>query len=197
MQPLAIDLRLLSELRTLELRLNPGRALMARVIAPADADGRGRLNIAGAVVEAQLPRHVRAGEELRLTVRSVDDQRVVLELPHRAAVADTNAPAAAALPGGGSVRVDPDAGGEGSHGSGAPGTRTLALRYDAPALGPVDLRFELDSGSLRVTVGASAGGALELARAHAPELQRALARVADRGVQVTVAPRRDPLDVYA
>jgi hypothetical protein len=204
-QALAIDLRLLSQLRALELRLSPGRALMARVMVPPDTDGRGKLNIAGAAVDAQLPGHVRAGEQLRLVVRSVDDQRVVLELPPGPSVLVPAQPPAAALPGaalpgGGSVRVDPDDQGDGSSsapGSDARGTHTLALRYDAPALGELDLRFELDSESLRVTVAAPAGEALQLARDHADELQRALAGTGERSVQVTVAPRREPLDLYA
>ena len=54
---------------------------MARVMA-ADGNGRGVINIAGAVIEAQLPRHVRAGEQVRLVVRHLDEQRVVLELVH-------------------------------------------------------------------------------------------------------------------
>src|SRR5579875_257057 len=112
MEPLAVDLRLFAELSGSALRLTPGRGLMARVVEAAD--GRGLLNIAGALVEAQLPRHIRAGEQLRLVVRHLDSSRVVLELPQAAPAA----PAAVPLPGGGTLTVAEDASGSPAPGSG-------------------------------------------------------------------------------
>jgi flagellar hook-length control protein FliK len=73
----------------------------------------------------------------------------------------------------------------------------VALSYDAPALGALDLRFELDAGGLRVHVAAAPGPAFALAQAGAQELRQALAESAQRPVSVTVSARRQPLDVYA
>ncbi len=196
MQPLSIDLRLLSEMPGSGLRLSPGRGLMARVMQ-ADGSGRGLLNIAGAVIEAQLPRHIRAGEQLRLVVRHLDAQRVVLELPREGEAASVPL-ATALLPGGGQLRVLPDEEDAGGGEPGRePGAQTVGLSYDAPALGPLDLRFELGPTRLRVIVAAAPGPALELARAQSADLREALARTADRPVTVTVRARREPLDLYA
>jgi hypothetical protein len=195
MEPLAVDLHLLSELRGPALRLTPGRALMARVMQ-ADGSGQGQLNIAGAVIEAALPRHLRAGQQLRLVVRKVDSRRVVLEMPHTPAATPQTPPVQ--LPGGGALRVLPDPGdGGGGQTGGGQSTSTLALSYDTPALGTLDLRFELDAGGLRVVVIAPAGQPLDLATARAQSLQAALEQTGDRPASVSVVPRREHLDLYA
>jgi hypothetical protein len=190
MQPLAVDLRILRALVGAELRIAPGRVLMARVVT-AEA-GRGSLNIAGTLVDAELPKSVRAGEELRLVVREVSTSRVLLSLtdPAAASVAVPSVP----LPGGGSVRVTQRD--ESASAGASSDTHTLALRYDAPALGPVDLHFELDSGSLRVVLSL-APGALAAAQAGAEDLRAALTQALPLTVSVTVAPRHEPLDLYA
>jgi hypothetical protein len=194
MDPIAVDIRLIRAVLGSELKLAPGRAMMARVVA-ADGLGRGKLAIAGAVIDAELPKHVQAGQELRLTVRHVSTQQVVLGLSDQPL--GLAAPAAQ-LPGGGLVRVaEDDPSGEEAGSGGSPGTRTLSLRYDAPALGPVDLRFDLDPGSLRVSVAVAPGTPLSLAQARADELRDALGAGVGRAATVTVTPRHDPLDVYA
>lgn len=204
MQPLAIDLRLLAETGAPGIRLAPGRGLMARVMA-ADGNGRGVLNIAGAVIEAELPRHVRAGEELRLVVRHLEAGRVVLELAQAPpqtppAVAPPVAPTVAPvdLPGGGSLRVveDDESAGAGGE-SRSPDHHTLALRYDTTTLGTLELRFELDSSALRVRIEPADATAAALAAEQAEELRTALTERAGRAVTVTVVPRREPLDLYA
>jgi hypothetical protein len=191
MQPLAVDLRILRTLLGGELRIAPGRVLMARVVTVEG--GRGSLSIAGTLIDAELPKNVRAGEDLRLVVREVSTDRVLLGLTDQAASAVPPAPAQ--LPGGGSVRVSERD--ESASAGPSPDTHTLALRYDAPALGPVDLRFELDSGSLRVGVSLAPGGSLAAAQAGAEELRAALAAAVPHTVSVTVTPRREPLDLYA
>lgn len=202
MQPIHVDLRLFTDIGGAGLRLNPGRGLMARVMA-ADGTGRGVINIAGAVLEAQLPRHVRAGEQVRLVVRHLDEQRVVLELAHSepgatpSAAAPQAPPASVALPDGGWLRVadgarerdDPDAPGRGG--------QSVALRYDAPALGALDLLLTLEPGALRVTVTVAGAATLAQAQAQAPTLRESLMQAGDRPVVVTVAQRRQPLDLYA
>lgn len=202
MDPINVDIRLINAMLGAELRIAPGRALMARVVA-ADGLGRGSLNIAGAVIDAQLPTDIQAGQELRLTVRHVSAERVELSL------SDQNVPPlsseAVRLPGGGFVRVaerdGKDAtGGSGSgsgSGSGEADRHSLSLRYDAPALGAVDLHFDLDSQSLRLSATLRAGEPFESALDRAAELRDALAETVGLPVTVDVSPRREPLDVYA
>ncbi len=193
MDPIAVDIRLIRAVLGAELRVSPGRALMARVMS-ADASGRGSLSIAGAVIEAKLPQGVHAGQELRLTVRDVTPERVVLSLSDQAAAAV--APLAAELPGGGCVRVSEDEN-DRRQGRKSGDRHTLALVYDAPALGPVDLRFDLDPRSLRLSVVLGAGEPAEKAQDRAGELRDALSEALGRPVTVQITPRREPLDVYA
>src|SRR4051794_8172944 len=101
MEALAVDLQLLRSLMLPELKLLPGRALMARVV-DIDAAGRGTLSLAGALLEAELPKHLQAGQEVRLLVRDVTPDRVVLGLaPHQAPIPPVPTP----LPGGGTIHV--------------------------------------------------------------------------------------------
>ena len=195
MDPIAVDIRLIRAVVGAELRIAPGRALMARVVS-ADVTGRGSLSIAGALIDAKLPKGVQAGQELRLTVRDVSPERVVLGL------SDQTAPpppplAAAPLPGGGSVQVtERDTGG--SSGGGAAADRhALVLVYNAPALGPVDLRFELDRKSLRLSAMFAAGESVQRAEVASGALRDALSEALERPVNVEISARREPLDVYA
>ena len=195
MDPIAVDIRLIRAVVGAELRIAPGRALMARVVS-ADVTGRGSLSIAGALIDAKLPKGVQAGQELRLTVRDVSPERVVLGL------SDQTAPpppplAAAPLPGGGSVQVtERDTGG--SSGGGAAADRhALALVYNAPVLGPVDLRFELDRQSLRLSAMFAAGESVQRAEVASGALRDALSEALERPVNVEISARREPLDVYA
>ena len=195
MDPVAVDVRLINAVLATELKIAPGRVLMARVVF-ADGSGRGSLNIAGTTLEAELPKEVQTGQDLRLTVSDVSADRIELSLsdPSLAAAAA----ATAALPGGGDLQVterdaDPDTGG-GQPGS---GRHTLALRYDAPALGPIDLRFELDPESLRLSATFAAGDPHERALDAAGELQATRAAALGRSVTVDVDARHEPLDVYA
>jgi hypothetical protein len=195
MDPINVDIRLIKAVLGAELRIAPGRALMARVVT-ADGLGRGSLNIAGAVIDAKLPKDIQAGQELRLTVREVSPERVELSL------SDQNVPppssAAVPLPGGGFVRVaERDTEGRGSGGGDASDRHSLSLRYDAPALGAIDLRFDLDSQSLRLSATLRAGEPYERALDRAGELRDALSEAVGLPVTVDVAPRREPLDVYA
>jgi hypothetical protein len=194
MQPLAVDLLLLRSLQTTELRLTPGRALMARVMRTDEA-GHGALNIAGAVIEAELPKHVRAGQDVRLIVREVTDNRVMLSLAPEMAIPQPPPPTVP-LPGGGRLRMtDQEDRPPGT--TNADGTHTLTLQYDAPALGQVDLRFELDPANLSLTVTLPAGRPYERADANATTLKKSLEDNLERTIIVNVAPRREPLDLYA
>jgi len=94
MQPMAIDPRVLRALLTPEIKIVPGRAMMARVVV-ADGNGRGSLSIAGYLLEAELPKDVRTGDDLRLVVRDVSPDRVLLGIADQhqePAAAAANAP---------------------------------------------------------------------------------------------------------
>ena len=189
-----MDIRLIKAVLGTELRITPGRAIMARVVN-TDGRGRGVITIAGEPLEASLPEHIKPGQELRLVVREASPERVILgladQLPNPQA-------AEVPLPGGGTIRVSDEDPGNPAGGAGArPGTHTLTLRYDAPALGGVDLRFELTPGSLTVDVGLAAGRPFTTAQDRADELKAALRAAVQRDVSVTVAPRYDPMDLYA
>lgn len=197
MQPMAVDLRVLRALLTPDIKIVPGRAMMARVVV-ADGSGRGALNIAGYQLEAELPKSVRTGDDLRLVVRDVSAGRVLLSISDQhqeppALAVPVAAPVEVPLPGGGSVQVaERDADGATS----SPDSHTLSLRYDAPALGAVDLRFELDPNSLRLGVTVSPR-AMAAAQAGSDDLRRSLADELGRAISVTVSARREPLDIYA
>lgn len=214
MEALAIDPRILRVLVGPDIKVVPGRAMMARVVATVPG-GRGTLSIAGYLLDAELPPEIQAGQDLRLIVRDVSSERVLLGVseehpadtaspqpqaaPHSAAPApDTPAPPPAIaipLPGGGTLEVTER---EAHPGSGRrSGSQTIAVRYHAPALGPLDLRVQLDPAALRVSLTLDRGAPLELARAGSAELRDALTAAVNRPASVTVAPRHDPLDVYA
>jgi hypothetical protein len=200
MDSINVDIRLIKAVLGAELRIAPGRAMMARVVT-ADGLGRGSLNIAGALIDATLPKEIQAGQELRLVVRHVSPDRVELSLSDRSP--PPTAADAAPLPGGGTLRVterDASAGG-GSGGGGSGGAdadrHALSLRYDAPALGAVDLRFDLDPETLRVSATLTAGRPFDLALDGAGKLADALTEAIGRPATVNVTPRREPLDVYA
>src|ERR687887_378774 len=110
-----------------ELVLRAGRVLAARVAERHGAHGV--LVLAGAPLVAQLPEGVREGDELRLVVDAVKDDRVLLRIdgpPETPAAAVP--PVALALPHGQAfIRpADPDGGGGGEGGAGP----ALALRWD-------------------------------------------------------------------
>jgi hypothetical protein len=198
MDPIPVDIRLIRAVLGAELRVAVGRGLMARVVN-VEAGGRGTLSIAGMPVDAKLPPGVQAGQDLRLVVRHVSPEQVVLSLSGEAGAAVAQPQTAVALPGGGHVRVtERDADSAGRATGPSTGRHVLALAYDAPALGTVDLRFELDPQSLRVNATLPAGGPSMSAADAAGELRDALSRaLGGRSVTVQITPRREPLDVYA
>lgn len=208
MQALAVAPQILRAVVGPDIKIVPGRAVMARVVQ-AEGTGRGSLSIAGFLVEAELPKDVRTGQDLRLVIKDVSAERVLLTMsddrpdaaqqtaqPHHIATPDVP-PGAVPLPvpGGGMLAVtERDAHG-GRPGDGS--THSVALRYTTPQLGALDLHFTLDAGSLAVTVSVPPGPGLPLAQADADTLRQTLAEQLQRAVSVTVKPRREPLDLYA
>jgi hypothetical protein len=189
MDPILVDIALLRAMALPDVKLTPGRVIVARVVQ-AGVDGRGELSIAGARLSASLPAGVHEGEELRLLVKDVSADRVLLSIQSDGA-SETAVPLPASQ-----LReseIDPD--GEADPARGTP-TQVLALRYDAPALGPVDLRFEMYAGALRVLVVMTGEQALASGHRGSQELQEALARATSLDVSVSVSARRPPLDLY-
>ncbi len=181
-----------------DLTLREGMTLPGRVLERAGAFGV--LMLAGAALSAELPDNLTAGTALRLRVEEVSADRVLLRAlePQGPPPAATPPPdVRVPLPGGreAEVRVTEEAGG-------GPGGRatTIALAYESPALGTLDLKLVHRPGAgLQVTVGAVAGVAEDHARASAEELREALSAAAGLPVTVTVIPRppEPRVNVYA
>ncbi|ADB48463.1 hypothetical protein [Conexibacter woesei] len=197
MQPIAVDALLLRSAAP-DLVLSAGRSLAARVLERGP-HGVGILNLAGAIVTAELPEHVQPGDRLRLIVRETTSERVLLQIAPQQQAATPGlvppAPGDVRLPGGGHVAVVEREGGGGAGSDEASGAVTL--RLELPALGAVELRVALDAGGVRARAALAAGLPLELGGKRAAELRAALVRAAGRPAEVAVVPRRDPLDVYA
>jgi hypothetical protein len=194
MQSLSVDLVLLRSTAP-DLPLAVGRVLAARVIERHEQHGI--LNLAGALLTAELPDEVQVGDRLRLVVREMTAERLVLQLAGhtRPAGALTPPPVDVPLPPARELVVlpqDPDAGGaDGRHG------RVVALRVESDALGPIELRIALDEERVSARAAFADGPPLALARAHADELRSALAAAAGRPAEVELVARRDPVDVSA
>jgi hypothetical protein len=188
MDPILVDVAQLRGLTLPGITLTPGRVIMARVIEAEDGGGRGALSIAGGRLAAMLPGTVHVGDELRLVVKDVSAERIVLSLQAEVA------PQAASLP---PRETDPDGTSEAARRSAA-STHVLELRYAAQHLGELELRFELyPGGALSVTVGVGGDAALAQASAAAGDLRAALERASGSSdVAVHVTTPRAPLDVY-
>jgi hypothetical protein len=188
MDPLAVDLTLL--LRTLEseVRLTPGRVLMGRVVDNGDP-AHAKLSIAGKLLDAQLPSHLQDGEEVRLTVREVSSDRVVLSLSN---------PLSGEAPRALADRSEPTAekGADDGRSSGG-GGQSIALRYQAPTIGAVDVRLHLHEGALHAMVAVGEGQAHTLARGQATALRERLAAATGLPVDLLIQARHDPIELYA
>lgn len=172
------------------MTLRPGTSVVARVLSRGDHHGV--LVIAGIPLSAQLPRDVGAtGETLRLTVSEVTPDRVTLQLDQVLNPEAQPPPAPADRP---RVTVqDPPrtvrVGGE--------ERSSIALSFTSPSLGRLDLRIELADTRLSAAVEAPAGRAFALADAAAGRLQEGLQARTGLESDVSVTPRREPLDLYA
>ena len=190
MNPLAVDLTML--LRTLEseVRIAPGRVLTARVVDNGDPT-RAKLSIAGKLLEAQLPSHLKAGEEVRLTVSEVSAEKVVLSL---------STPLSAEAPRQASdhAKVSDEDASEQEADEDREHTRpAVSLRYQAPTLGAVDVRLQMGAGVLHALVGVRAGQPHKLAREQTAELRERLADATGLPVDLIIQARHDPIELYA
>jgi hypothetical protein len=181
-----------------ELVLRPGMTLPARVM---ERHGQmGLLLLAGTPLSAQLPDELKAGDRLRLRVESVGEQVVLRTVESPAQPAATPPPELALpLPNGAraEVRVTERA----ADGRGDDEPASVALDYDSPALGTLDMRLVQQPGGagLQVTVGATAGAPEERVRGAAEELRRALAEATGLPATVRVIgrPPKSRVSLYA
>jgi hypothetical protein len=174
-----------------DLVLRLGSTVAARVLERHGA--RGLISIGNAVLTAELPEQVRAGDRLSLLVHDANTEKVTLKLV--AEQQPTSPAVPVPLPGGARLYVEGDASRREDRGRGT--EHSVAVTYNSPSLGSMRFRLSLDPGSVAVTVGATPGAPLAKAEEAASELREALARVTGRAAQVTVLPREDPVDLYA
>jgi hypothetical protein len=158
-----------------ELVLRPGMTLPARVM---ERHGQmGLLLLAGTPLSAQLPDDLKAGDRLRLRVEDVGEQVVLRTVDTPAAQQQAATPPELALPLPNGARAEVRVKEKAAGGEGADEPVTVALDYDSPTLGTLDMRLVQQPGSagLQVTIGASVGAPEERVRAAAEDLRRALA----------------------
>ena len=153
--------------------LRAGSVVVARVL-----ENR-LLSLAGARVAATLPDEVKPGDVLKLRVKELAPERIVLQIVPGPPPAAT---AAVALPGGATARIVED-----DESSGGAGARAVVLRYDSPTLGRLDIRLSAAGATVHATEGPPA----QAARAAAGDLAAAL------NAPVAVVGRRSALDARA
>jgi hypothetical protein len=150
---------------------------------------------------ASLPENVRPGDVLRLAVRDITAEQVVMQMHEGKEAAANQAQGQQAVelafPGQvpSRVYVDDDGASGGSAQEGD--VSTVALTYESPALGAMNFRLGMDGSRVVCEVRVAAGAPLEMASAAASVLQERLASATDRAASVTVAPRPGSFDVSA
>ena len=190
MEPVVGIKTLLLQAQLPDVQLRAGTSVVARVASRGESHGV--LVIAGVPLTATLPEEIgKAGETLRLSVADVTPERVTLRLDAVVNPAAQPPPPPADRP---RVTIqDPPtrttAGGE--------ERSRVALSFQSPSLGRLDLRIELTAGRVTVDVETPAGLPYELADAAAPRLHDGLQVRTGRDAAVQVRPRREPLDLYA
>ena len=197
MQPIAVQLITLQQVMP-DVTLRLGQSLLARVAERAG--DRGILMIAGQPLVAQLPEHVRAGDVLKLAVKDITAEQVVMQLHEGKEMAQTQqADPSPLVPFPGQppsrIMVDDQASGDESAGEGD--VAAVALTYESPALGPINLRIGMNASSVVAEVRVGAGAPFEVARAASGVLQQALAERTERAATVSVVPRPGSFDVSA
>lgn len=179
-----------------DLLLRPGMTLFARVAERQGAHGI--LVLAGSPLVAELPDSVHAGDTLRLLVEDTRGERVTMKLVQEQPAQQVQTPTVGLpLPDGSRAHVRVEEEGGGGSDSEDPENASISLSYDSPALGAVGLRLSLVPGGVRVHAELAAGLAFELAEDAASELRDRLSAATGRVAEVTVVPRREPLDLYA
>lgn len=199
MQPIAVQLITLQQVMP-EVTLRLGQSLLARV---ADRHGdRGILIIAGQPLVAQLPEHVRAGDVLKLAVRDISAEQVVMQLHEGKEAAAEQAlrpepEAVVQFPGQPPSRIVVDDQASGGGADGDEDVAAIALTYESPALGPINLRIGMNASSVVAEVRIAAGAPLQMGQAASAALRDRLAAATERSASVSVVPRPGSCDVSA
>jgi hypothetical protein len=197
-QPIAVQLITLQQVMP-DVALRLGQSLVARV---AERHGdRGILMIAGQPIVAQLPSEARAGDVLRLIVKDMSAEQVVMQMHEGREAAQAaqqgqpNVPLA--FPGQQPSHVIVDDQASGGSGGADGDVAAIALTYDSPALGAMNFRIGMDAANVVVEVRMAAGAPFEVANAAADALRAAVAEATERNAQVSVAVRPGSFDVSA
>jgi hypothetical protein len=175
-----------------ELPLRPGASVVARVASRGDLNGV--LVLAGVPLSAQLPREVESGATLRLKVREITPERVTLQLdgpPIPPPPAEAPAPPRHD----GTARVDVQDPPRRRVQDGEERS-SVVLGFESAELGRLDLRIELTAGKVEVVVDTPAQ-VHDLVQDEAERLRDGLTVRVQRAADVTVRPRREPVDLYA
>ena len=199
MQPIAVQLITLQQVMP-DVTLRLGQTLLARV---ADRHGdKGILMVAGQPLVATLPENVRSGDVLKLAVRDITAEQVVMQMHEGKEAAQAQArqdapPVPLAFPGQppSHLIVDDEASSGEDQGDGE--VATVAVTYESPALGAMNFRLGMDDSRVVVEVRVGAGAPLEIATATADLLRERLTVSTDRAASVTVAPRPGSFNVSA
>jgi hypothetical protein len=196
-QPIAVQLITLQQVMP-DVSLRLGQSLVARV---AERHGdRGILMIAGQPIVAQLPSEVRAGDVLRLAVKDVSAEQVIMQMHEgreAAQVAQQQPNVPLAFPGQPPSNIIVDDQASGGSGDEEGEIAAVALTYDSPVLGAMNFRIGMDAANVVVEVRMSAGAPFEAGNAAAGVLRAALAEATERTAQVNVAVRPGSFDVSA
>jgi hypothetical protein len=178
-----------------DLLLRPGMTLFARV---AEREGRhGIIVLAGSPLVAELPDEVQVGDKLRLLVQDTRGDRVAMKLIQEQPAAAPHTPVVGLpLPDGTEARLSVEER-EGEGDAEDPEHASISIGYDSPALGAVGFVLSLAPGAVTVRAELAAGEPYELASEGADELRSRLSEATGRTAEVTVVPRREPLDLYA
>ncbi len=179
-----VDLVLLRGLFA-DTTLRPGVVLAARVL---DREGpRGTLLLGGVRVSAQLPPELAAGTAVRLRVTEAGPERIALQVVPPGSPDAAPPTVGLALPGGARLRVEPDPP-EAQTVPREAERRSVALRFDSPALGLIDLLVDLAPDAASATVRV-APGAAAVARSAANDLRDGLAQATHRAASARVEER--------
>src|SRR3954451_402661 len=167
MQPVAVQLLQLQAMLP-DTTLRVGQSLVARVAERHE--GKGILMLAGKPLVAELPENVRPGDVLKLAVKDITADKVVMQMRETQEAQQPQQqnviPLAIPFPDGRQAFVNfDDAKGGGQDRESA--FAAVALTYESPALGPINLRIGMDPNNVMVEVRIAAGQQLELAKAAA------------------------------
>jgi len=195
MQPIAVQLITLNQVMP-DVSLRLGQTLLARV---ADRHGdKGILMIAGQPLVAALPEHVRAGDVLKLAVRDISAEQVVMQLHEGKEMAETQQQAPMiAFPGQPPSQIVVDDQASSKDGAGEGDVDAIALTYESPVLGSISFRIGMNSSAVAAEVRVRPGAPLEAARAASSVLQQALTERTERIASVSVVPQPGSFNVSA